>query len=1044
MIRLCTLGVYIILSSLQVSNAFQSTQQRFRTSTSRNTDTIEEMSKRPIMRRLYSIREDEDNMIHARNNEPQTKFDDGMSSRRQALQLISASVAALTVSPMVASAGKAEIDSKSGELFSPKNEMLGGGGSDLARGIKLESKSRQSGAFGTNGVPIQVVYETRFVTYLARFLLNFDPAAKTWWKEQNFSENEKISGDSQKKIRFAEFAESVEVGLADYFVGPYGSYASVQAAKAGLLAQAPQTSSAKGVEGVKTGFFDTVKDRLKGETKKSLADKEASLQAPRQGILNLFSLLQARYTSPEEKRQLAILFAFITNPKLQPAKEIKGILGEADNGSISDIELTGLLEDGASFRRSSRHGGGYSAYERPEVVVDPPPALGAFFKPAKINVTTKPTSRVLRIKLLNGGKGYTSAPKVEVASQSGVKVPCEATALLDRNGSVESIVVLDPGLGYGIYNKRNDVAPEVTILPPKIPRGSRKKKEDKYCTAIAIAELEYEVNQIKIADGGNGYILNQPPRAEIMLPEEDADWYVSHIDRKTWKAVDLNQVGLKVVSMTSKTTGEMVTDLSHPEGDIQLQSDPGIFDALTNNPLALLPSTLQLRFTGPGDQITELGDRAVRNGYFRILSLPPVVPATLFLPSRRYRAFDPVFGAIGSKPVTKNAQALTGSEYTRLAISGCICTVVVRTALNPLELVKTKIQLNNDSELFETVAKLSSEKDNESEHSASDDPDEEVSASTLDIFRGMISMRGIRSLFQSADVTFLASVVFGSLGFGATELFRRSFTLIFFPGSTGGMKTTGEELIVLVAAALACIITSLVAAPFEILRVRSMGYVEAKPVTSVLSDFLAEKRSERLDSKKIHEYSKQISVGGITIAKDDIPPLFSGFIPIVSRELPFAVIKFLVFDLVATAFVSIINAQPQVIEPVQVGGGTLGLVVSAAAGAIAGIAGALVSHPADLILTLTSSKQKSKISSDSDENSQEGSADWKAIVKELISKDGGILNLFKGFPARATFFFLVIGLQFFLYDYAKNIFQVGSEDLTLVLDVFYAIRQGLS
>ena len=137
MIRLCTLGVYIILSSLQVSNAFQSTQQRFRTSTSRNTDTIEEMSKRPIMRRLYSIREDEDNMIHARNNEPQTKFDDGMSSRRQALQLISASVAALTVSPMVASAGKAEIDSKSGELFSPKNEMLGGGGRYLARGIKL-------------------------------------------------------------------------------------------------------------------------------------------------------------------------------------------------------------------------------------------------------------------------------------------------------------------------------------------------------------------------------------------------------------------------------------------------------------------------------------------------------------------------------------------------------------------------------------------------------------------------------------------------------------------------------------------------------------------------------------------------------------------------------------------------------------------------------------------------------------------------------------------------------------------------------------------
>jgi len=71
------------------------------------------------------------------------------------------------------------------------------------------------------------------------------------------------------------------------------------------------------------------------------------------------------------------------------------------------------------------------------------------------------------------------------------------------------------------------------------------------------------------------------------------------------------------------------------------------------------------------------------------------------------------------------------------------------------------------------------------------------------------------------------------------------------------------------------------------------------------------------------------------------------------------------------------------------------------------------------------------------------SPDWRQIVNELLSKEGGIVNLYIGFPARATFFFLVIGLQFFLYDYAKNLFEVGSDDLTLVLDVFYAVRKGL-
>ncbi len=1040
---------FAVLYSLNAVNAF-GTQTRFRAPSSLSSikvvETNENLAKDGLKRH-----------INAMENKPHTQFADDVASRRQALGVISASLTALTVSPMVASASKAEIDSKSGELFSPKKDMLGGGGSDLARGFKLETKSRQSRNFETNGAPIQVVYETRFVTYLARFLLNFDPAAKSWWEEQSFIGNGKLSVESQQKLRFAEFAESVEVGLADYFVGPYGSYASVQAAKAGLSAQAPQTSSANNLKAeVKTGFFDTVRGKFKkAEPYRRFEDKEA--KQVRQGISNLFALLQARYTAPEEKRQLAILFSLITNPKLQPAKEIRSILGEVDNGRISGIELTGLLEDRESFRQSSRHGGGYSAYEKPEVIVESPPALGSSFKPAKINVTIKPTSRVLRIKLLNGGTGYTSSPKVEIQSQSGVKIPCEATALLDRDGSVESIVVLDPGLGYGIYNKRNDLAPAVTISPPKIPRGTSKKDKANFSTAIAVSELEYEIDQIKIVDGGNGYILDQPPRVEIRLPEQDADWYVSPIDRKTWRAVDPNQLGIKITSMTSLTTGEVVShSISNAE---EYEANPSLFETLAKSPLALLPSTLKLDYTEPGQDITELETRSDRNGYFRIVSLPAVLPASLFLPSPRYRAFDPIFGAIGSKPVTKSAKALTGSEYTRLAISGGLCTVIVRTALNPLELVKTKIQLNSDKELFQTVAQLSSPKDKaylenakskvESECSMSKDATDTRKFGTSDVLKGMISLRGPGSLFQSADITFLASVVFGTLGFGATELFRRSFTMVFFPDSTGGTKTTGEELTLLLAAALACVITSLAASPFEILRVRSMGYVEPKPVTTVFSDFVVEKRSKRkkvnkrlrVVDHKDDKHLRQISIGGVSLGKDDIPPLFSGFVPIVSRELPFGVMKFLVFDLVAGAMISIINAQPQVVEPVQVGAGTIGLFVSAFAGAFAGIAGALVSHPADLILTLTSSKQKSNKSDDQGEI--QGNSDWKPIVKDLISQDGGVLNLLKGFPARATFFFLVIGLQFFLYDYAKNVFQVGSEDLTLILDVFYAIRQGL-
>jgi hypothetical protein len=187
----------------------------------------------------------------------------------------------------------------------------------------------------------------------------------------------------------------------------------------------------------------------------------------------------------------------------------------------------------------------------------------------------------------------------------------------------------------------------------------------------------------------------------------------------------------------------------------------------------------------------------------------------------------------------------------------------------------------------------------------------------------------------------------------------------------------------------------------------------------------------------------------------DVLPLWAGFAPTLSRELPFAVTKFLTFDVIATIAVNFLNARSgEGALPVQVGVGPEGLVISAASGALAGIAAAVVSHPADLILTYTSASKKKKPEAkpeadeaikekDSSIETTETSPEWLKVVKELTSREGGLANLYIGLPARSVFFFLVIGLQFFLYDYVKGLFEVGSDDLSLVLDVFYAVRAGL-
>ena len=186
----------------------------------------------------------------------------------------------------------------------------------------------------------------------------------------------------------------------------------------------------------------------------------------------------------------------------------------------------------------------------------------------------------------------------------------------------------------------------------------------------------------------------------------------------------------------------------------------------------------------------------------------------------------------------------------------------------------------------------------------------------------------------------------------------------------------------------------------------------------------------------------------------DLLPLWSGFVPTCSRELSFAIPKFLAFDILARTFIDLINANSQEgALPLQVGVGPAGLAVSAIAGAIAGVGAAIVSHPADLILTYTSASQSKSVTSQGakgevpvpfvDDDSPAAPPGWVAVVKDVLSREGGAANLFLGLPARATFFFLVIGLQFFLYDYVKNLFQVGTDDLSLVLDVFYAVRAGL-
>ena len=87
----------------------------------------------------------------------------------------------------------------------------------------------------------------------------------------------------------------------------------------------------------------------------------------------------------------------------------------------------------------------------PVVTVEPPPALGvAHIVPPE----------------LDAFGGYTSAPEVSFKQvRDSVRRGCDACAILVRDGRVESVIVLDPGVGYGVGD--DPIVPIVEIEPPK-------------------------------------------------------------------------------------------------------------------------------------------------------------------------------------------------------------------------------------------------------------------------------------------------------------------------------------------------------------------------------------------------------------------------------------------------------------------------------------------------------------------------------------------------------------------------------------------------
>lgn len=745
---------------------------------------------------------------------------------------------------------------------------------------------------------------------------------------------------------------------------------------------------AKGLEyrGIDRDALRTLRQKEFSQFSESV---EVGLQrfSGKEGPRELFSLLRSRYgKSRAGQYQIALLFSLLEAP-LQPSDLIRRALGEADNATIDTLTL---ISDGR----------GYYPTGPPLVSVTASDGTGV---PAQARAVLQSTGALSGLRLVAGGKGYSYesalAPAVSISPPARGGQAAEAVAVMS-GGRVVALRLTSAGSGYA-----EGEAPAVDIDSPRDSFDEEASGRPKWDATGAEAEVIFEqrVACVELIDGGANYRLDQP--LEVTIAPPAAEFRVGAAAAAASAVAQLKGGG---------STDARFARLSDAPPFLYLQPPGSISEELLRllptslRPTELLTSgsfALDLGLLGPASggrittwaqEITGLTDPA--GSTLGSSSLPfGGVPLPFGGAAREQQPF----GAVGSAPVQREVQ-LGLRDYLSFAGAGAVCTATVRTLLSPLDVTKTVMQSSPES-----------------------------FGGLLPTGRALLARGGVGRLFTAADVTLLAGGVLGACGFGGNEFLRRYLTGL---GGPNAQELYPLQISVL-AALFAQLVSATAVAPLELLRLRAVGAtiqaVQPGAESGAGLAAAAEAEARWTLTRGPRELWEE---GGLAL-------LYSSLLPLLLRELPFTVTKFIVFDAATQA---IIAAVPSAQESVG-----SAAAVALVAGAVAGVAGAIVTNPADTLLTLSAqTPQAAQQPAAAEARRGRGAARSSVAAVEATGAPPSLLDtavrivredptqFFRGLLPRCLFFGALIAGQFLLYDYFKGAFRVSNNDLLLVLDVF--------
>ncbi|EPX72514.1 inorganic phosphate transporter [Schizosaccharomyces octosporus yFS286] len=292
-------------------------------------------------------------------------------------------------------------------------------------------------------------------------------------------------------------------------------------------------------------------------------------------------------------------------------------------------------------------------------------------------------------------------------------------------------------------------------------------------------------------------------------------------------------------------------------------------------------------------------------------------------------------------PEKKGLQLYSPEYYGLCSLGGLLACGITHTAITPLDVVKCRRQVNPN-----------------------------VYPSNVAGLRSLFGKEGMRGLFTGGVPTFLGYSLQGLGKYGFYEVFKTQYSKIVGSENAHTYRTG----VYLAASASAELLADVMLCPMEALKVR------------------VQTTTPRFANTTREAWSKVVSSEGFGT-------LYRGLTPLWFRQIPYTMMKFASFEKIVESLYNYIGKpKNQYSKGEKIG-------ISFAGGYMAGVLCAIISHPADTMVSkLNSSKQP---------------GEGVGAAASRIYKNIGFGGLWNGLGMRIVMIGTLTGAQWLIYDSFK-------------------------